>query len=136
MGLRPTQGDENRWCCHARVSGSRSVHIELDSRPSASSGQAFRGNDGHGVIFERAGTRIDGCVWVLAGTLGIAIFVGSLGRTLTPLAIFRSYFSCSVRKMAGARTRSGRQEQRDDIVTTDLLAPALGLAKMKQGGYP
>ena len=75
-------------------------------------------------------------VWVPAGTLGIAIFVGWLGRTLTPLAIFRSNFSCSVRKMAGARTRSRLQEQRDDIVTTDFLAPALGVEKMKQGRYP
>jgi hypothetical protein len=80
--------------------------------------------------------RIDGCVWVLAGTLGIVIFVGSLGRSLTPLAIFRSYFRCSVRKMARVRARSGRQEQRNDIVITDFLAPALGVEKMKQGGYP
>jgi hypothetical protein len=54
------------------------------------------------------------CVWVLAGTLGIAIFVGSLGRALISLAIFRSYFDYSVRKMSGARTCSERQEQRND----------------------
>jgi hypothetical protein len=47
MGLRPTQGDENRRCCHSpRKRGSTSVHIEVDSR--------FRGNDRHGAIFERA----------------------------------------------------------------------------------
>jgi hypothetical protein len=78
--------------------------------------------------------RIDGCEWVLAGTLGKAMVVSSLGRTLTPRAIFRSY--CPARKMVGARTRSGSQEQRDAIVTTDFLAPVLGLEKMKQGGYP
>jgi len=37
---------------------------------------------------------------------------------------------CSIRKMVGPRTRSRRQEQRDDIVTTDFLAPVLGLEKM------
>jgi hypothetical protein len=31
MGLRPTQGDQNRRCCHPRVSAERVPHLSLDT---------------------------------------------------------------------------------------------------------
>jgi hypothetical protein len=66
MGVRPTQRDENRRCCHPlRKQGSTLVQNEMDSR--------FRGNDWQRAIFERAERGI------------------SLGAEMTRLGVSRSY---------------------------------------------